>query len=261
MSNKTEIETQGHIKMLRYIEDLIRNRDFKSVLKKLRRSSKNNDIPVGSYCDWTPEQQKKHDYINDELGSIIHGYELLRKRCKRIMRDKNFIYREEIASYYGLDHDLLDIAILMIKKEENIFPRATEPADMCKLMDVYDEEMNPENKGDEIIYLNLSRQTTITAYPVAVGIHPKASKRDVLDYIEKRWKWIDSALRSAKQKPLRIRKRKYSLAMTDFIWENRNLPAKMIKERLDKKYPKNGFVYYEISKIIQLENIRRDKII
>lgn len=257
---KKEVYTQGHVKMLRYLQDIVRNENFKDVLKKLRKTDKKRQQPEGTYYDWTLKQQKEHDAINAELNSIIQGYELLRKRCKKILRDKNFIHRETIASDYGLDYELSTIAISMLDKED--VERAelvygSEPVDLCRMLHVYEDELSPFNKGEEIIYLNPSRQLTRIVYPVAVGIHSKASKRDVLDYIEKRWKWIESSFRFAEQKPMKIRKRKNSQEMLDFIWSVRFFPAKEIKEKLDEKFPKNGLVYYEISKIIHLETQKR----
>ncbi len=254
--------TQGQAKMLRYIEDLIRNKQFKRLIKRLRNLSKLRTMPKGNYYDWTLEEQKKHDGINNELHSIAQGYEALRKRCKKVLRKKDSVVREKIASDYGLDNDLINHALALLgKNEETIkWSKKEIDPDMCKLIDLYEEEMSPLNKGEEIIYLNLVRQLLITAYPVAIAIHPRASKRDVLDYIEKRWKWIDAKQWMFNQKgALKIKKRKHSQEMIDFIWANRSLPAKQIEKKLNKKFPNNELVYYEISKIIQIEKQRRFK--
>lgn len=260
-------ETQGRKKMLLYLEELVRNKNFIKLLKKVKKQQKKNRMPEGMYVDWTPEQQKEHDYFNDEYCSIVDGYEMLRKRCKKLLRDKNHIARQQIASGYGLDNDLINFAVAMhSKSEESIkfyknYLQGFDDIDMCKVLNIYEETMSPFNKGEEIIYLRNDLQVLFNACPIAIAINSNASKRDVLDFIEKRWEWIDSILRQFdKQKGLKIRERKYNQEMIDFIWENRGLTSKQIKTKLDEKFTTNNLVYFEIAKIIQLEKKRREKI-
>ncbi len=256
--------TQGTNKMLRYIEDLIRNKNFRKDIKKLRQFEKKQNALDGSgnFDTYTPEQKKRHNDFNNEFDFIIKGYELLRKRCKKLLRTKYFIQEEKIASKYGLDLDLLMFAKALID-ETDPYPQLSLQAgsivDMCQLVDFCDDELNPANKGEEIIYLNTKRQLMLASYPIAICINQKASKRDVLDYIEKRWKWIENAQTLYQEKAFKIRKRKHSQEMIDFIWENKTLPAKKIKEKLNEKFPKNGLIYHEITKLIQLEKQRRSK--
>jgi hypothetical protein len=257
-------ETQGHDKMLRYIEDLVRNKEFRKQIKRLRSLGKYSATPDGYYKDWSPEEQKRHDWINDELGSIINGYESLRKRTNRIIKTKDNLVKENIALNYGLDNNLISLASYKIKNNnsnssnEVDFRYYDESPDMCRVIDIYDDELNPENPGEEIIYMRHDRQLLFCANPVAIAINQRASKRDVLDYVEKKWSNIEMTLRNFDdKKPLRLRKRKHPQEMVDLIWENQSLPPKQILEKLDNKFPNNVFVYYEITKIIQLERKRR----
>lgn len=249
-------ETQGQRKMLRYLQDLIRNKDFQRSLKRYRRISK-IDMPEGMYPDWTPEQQKEHDRIDDELEEIFDGYEILRKRCKKLFRHDRFKIAEGIANTYGLDYELLGTLNTLRENKKNkdwLLEHFEFETDMCRFLNIADEELNPVNKGEEIIYLMPHRQLNLISYPVAVLIHKKASKRDVLDFVEKRWPWIKQWM---DDKALKYRPRKISQEVLDFIWEKRSLPAKKIKEKLDESFPHNGLVYFEISKIISLEKRRR----
>jgi len=253
--------TQGHIKMMRYLDDLVRTKDFQKAIKKLRRLEKHHVMPAGMYKDWTPEEQKKHDAINNELSSIIDGYELLRKRCRKVLADKAALYQQKIAYDFGLDSSLQNLARALLEKDKERMDfwknYIGDEADMCIPAASYEDEMSPMNKGDEIIYLSPRRQLSLIAYPVAIRIHPKAAKRDVLDYVEKRWPWIEMLLRLKDEKALKVRKRKYSQEMLDFIWVHRFIPAKELKKKLDDVFPRNGIVYYEIYKIISLEKARR----
>jgi hypothetical protein len=129
---------------------------------------------------------------------------------------------------------------------------------MCRMRLSLEDEMRPLNKGEEIVYLQPNRQLELLSYPVSVGIHRNASKRDVLDFIEKHWVKIDSQLRqSYDEKAMRARQRKHDQKLLDFIWENRNLSSTEIKKKLDKQFPKNGLVYYEINQIVRQEKKRR----
>lgn len=262
-------ETQGHDKMLRYIEDLVRNKEFRKQIKKLRSLGKYTKIPDGYYKDWSPEEQKKHNWIDNEVGSIINEYESLRKRTNKIIKTKSALVKENIALRYGLDNNLISIASYKIKNEKSdpsneidLRYLFDESPDMCRVIDLYDDELNPANPGEEIIYMRHDRQLLFCANPVAIAINQRSSKRDVLDYIEKKWSSIETTLRKFDdEKPLRLRKRKHPQEMVDLIRENQSLPPKQILEKLDKKFPNNIFAYYEITKIVQLERKRRHGII
>ncbi len=251
-------KTQGELKMERYVEDLIRNKDF---LRKLKRLRKTNKYPEGMYDTWTEEEKAESDYINKELSEIIDGYNKLRKRTNKLMVDNHWKVKTIISEIYNLDNEQISYIETLFNpkyKDTVSFLKSMADFDMCKVWDYHDEELNPANKGEEIIYLNKRRQLFLNAYPVGIFIHPKASKRDVLDFIEKKWYWIENNfLRTYAEKKLKYGKRKYDQKMLDFLWNNRFLSSKKLKEKLDEQFPKNGLVYYEIIKILQLEKTKR----
>lgn len=249
MNNRNEKITQGSQKILRYIEDLVRNKNFRKDLKRfrnLRKKSLKTDISRD---------------INDELWTIIQGYEELRKRTQKILNDDLFKIREKIADKYGLDFDLVDFASAVSNKNEELkklIKVYAEDIDMCRITNLRDDYLNPANKGEEIIYLRQKTQLFYTAYPVAIAINAKATKRDVLDFIEKKWPWIDSQ-RFQEMKPLRIRPRKYKQEIIDFLWEYQSLTSKTLKNKLDENFPKNGIVYFEINNLLRDERKRRNQ--
>jgi hypothetical protein len=250
-------KTQGNKKMLRYIKELIRNKQFQKSLKRFRNFSNKSKMPEGTYEDWPSEQRKEHDYVNKELTSIYNEYEILRKRCNKLLKGKRFRVAEGIAEAYGLDYELLGVLeVLKENKKEKkwLLEHFEFEIDMCRFFNIADEQLSPFNKGEEIIHLMEHRQLNFISYPTAIIIHKKASKRDVLDFIEKKWQWINQHL---DEKALKYKSRKFKQELLDCIWENRSLPAKKIKEKIDKLFPRNGLVYYEISKIISLEKRRR----
>ncbi len=254
----TPKKTQGEVKMERYIEDLIRNKEFLRSIKKLRRTRED----VGwEYEKLTEEQKAKQKHFDNEIIEILNDYERLRKRIKKLFEDDYRRIKSSISEAYNLDD--MQIGYIEILCDPNL-KRHVETAksfaefDMCKVFDLHDDEMKPEFKGDEIIHLNMRRQFLLRAYPVGIFIHPKASKRDVIDFVEKRWNWIENNfLRGYTEKKLKHGKRKHDQKMLDFIWSNRSLVPKKLKIKLDKEFPKHGLVYYEISKILQLEADKR----
>ena len=250
-------KTQGEIKMERYIEDLIRNKDFLRKLKRLRKNHKYE----GMYDTWTEEEKKKRAYFDKEIGEILDAYNKLRKRTNKLVVDDYLKTRSVISEVYNLDSEQISYIETLFNpeyKDSVNFMRSVADLDMCKIWDFNEDELHPLNKGNEIIYLNSKRQLLLNAYPVAICVHPKASKRDVLDFIEKKWNWIENNfLRSYAEKKLKYGKRKYDQKLLDFLWSNRFLSSKKLKEKLNERFPKNTLVYYEIVKILQLEKEKR----
>jgi hypothetical protein len=109
--------------------------------------------------------------------------------------------------------------------------------------------------------MDMERQSHIRAYPVSIDIHKYATKRDVLDYIEKRWSFIEDYLGTYTSEKVRFRKRKMDREIVDYIWENRKVKSKNILELINKKYPDNklNLGYEDVLKIISNEKFRRSK--
>jgi hypothetical protein len=185
----------------------------------------------------------------------------LRKRANKLLQSKYSLYRHQIAYDFGLDGFLQNFAKALIEKDPATIQFWEQyiggDADMCMWAAAYMDEMWPTNEGDEIIHLSPQRQLSLIAYPVAIRIHSRAAKADVLDYIEKQWIWIESLLRQDGAKLLKLRKRKHSQEMLDFIWDNQNIPAKKLEKMIDEKFPHNGLIYSEIYKLISLEKEKR----
>ena len=86
--------------MERYVEDLIRNKDFKISMKRLKKVDKN---PDGMYDTWTKKEKDKHDYVSKELSEIIDGYDKLRRRCNKLFSEDYFKIKNAISENYKLD--------------------------------------------------------------------------------------------------------------------------------------------------------------
>ncbi len=251
--------TQGHEKFILYINKLIRNKFFLDDLKKIDES----DLDLGArgnYDSWTNEQKERNDFINKEIGEIIEDYVKVKERCEKLHKEKSSELREKLTYEYGIDLNVLTyVRCLLDENNKNISRYFEDYAEMCRIVNEFEEQIIPLNSGEDFIHLMPSKKSELIAYPVSIKIHSLASKRDVLDFIEKRWKWIDNTLRQTKEeKALKIkRNKKNSQDLLDFIWENKELPDKAIKKKLDDKFPNNGLEYYEINKLVQLEKKER----
>ncbi len=258
-----EKDTQGYKKMVRYLEDLSRNTDFRYLITRLNNLSKSYRPTLSkAYAEMTEDEKFEHDRRNDEFGEIFDGYEQLRKRANKLLLDKPFKLKLEIAELYGLDLVLIDCAAALMRGDKDIVEKLSimfgQP-DLCRILPLWDDNLNPANPGEEIIHLSPHRKVLYTAYPVGIAIHPRASKRDVLDFIEKRWDSIKAAGLYVDVGPIRIKDRSYSPEIADFIWNKQSMPPKLLEKSLAEKFPDSNLVYYEINQILRKERERRFK--
>lgn len=134
---------------------------------------------------------------------------------------------------------------------------APEPAEknLCIVSDGYTES---DSRG------NLIDEETIAAYPVTLHISPYASKRDILDYIERLFTTeiapVQKKYRRADVKIGSQRKRNKALRERDaFIYSLRGQPYKEIYRLVKKKFPGVSESLDEgaVGKIISVETKRR----
>lgn len=248
MNKKEPKITQGELKMERYIQDLIRNKEFIGMMKRLKRLS--NKMAL----------EYKHKLMDKEYNEIILEYKKLRKRSSKFFDDDYFRLKNRISETYYLDnYQMIYIECLL---NPDLFKNYLEIAkgnaqnDMCAILET-DQILTFPNNDDNrnLIYLDPRTQLFFNAHPVGIFLNPKAAKRDVLDFIEKNWYRIENEYLF--EKKLKYGKRKQSQKILDFIWSHKHLPSKVIKSKLDENFPKNDIVYYEINKIIQLERDKR----
>jgi len=192
----------------------------------------------------------------------MDSFRNLERRIKKFSRDDYLDTKASISENYLLNSEQIDyISSLFRDEPDNYREFAKEMAqlDMCLVKDWHDDEFVSEaNKVDKVASFTGKYEMLLNSYPVAIHIHPMASKRDVIDYIEKNWKFIEyNFLRNYTEKKLKFGKRKHKQEILDFIWQFRSLTAKQIKKKLDEAYPDNELVYFEITKLLQIEEERR----
>ncbi len=246
-------ETQGNKKIMQYLEDLIRNKNFIKDLKKC----KNFLIKQGLL---------RADYKLERRISTIYEECLARNRiyCRQMKRANNDYISSRIikklSRKYSIDENIVITLAVNYLNNKNLltFSDVPEPPilDMCKMIDDYDEHYY-----DQLSFLPIAmfenKKIYYESFPISIGINVMASKRDVMDFIEKNWFKIEDSMNIYRDKKKKFRKRKHTRELCDFIWDNRSLKMTELKNMLNEKFPENTLVYNEIQDIIRNERKRR----
>ncbi len=215
-----------------------------------------------------------------DVIKLTQGNRKLKQYIEDLCNNKNFVLlydqivdnpnskkQKELLKYiakkYGIDRRLFEIIRMKIEHNNLIWG---DTDDVCEIVDNYLDVVDYEEEQGLIpIKKDLFRHMHLTAFPISIEIHELASKRDILDFVEKRWDMIENYLEVHRRKDgIRIRKRK-NKKLYDFIWkiwkkkDSNNMNIKELKKEVNKKFPDNNLVYYDIYKIIDLERRRRHK--
>jgi hypothetical protein len=230
-----EKTTQGQKKIKQLLEDIRRNKKFAQKISPLTKA----------------KPKYKPEDLHLLYGMYQNYFTMLQVfRKKFLLFDTNYKLRRAICREYGIDAQLLDWLVHASKEgrlEGWDFSEATSD-DVCFL-----EIAESETLIDiHTFHLTKVDQTDRAVYPVRINLHRFASKRDVLDFVEKRWDYISTHL-----KEKRIKKRKLPRGVNDFIWKNREKKAKEIASLINDIYPQFSFTYSEVSKILTDERKRR----
>ncbi|MDO8740001.1 MAG: hypothetical protein Q7J54_00310 [Candidatus Woesearchaeota archaeon] len=256
-------ETQGMRKIKQYFEDLQRNKHFLKFLRQLKRAYAKS-LSTG------PEEEKERLIFDKLMKNRTEFEELIKELCEANPRQKIDDIINYFAERYGISEETVFHLFKLHRPLEEISEKGIIDIktswyeDMCFISDSYDEQLNPVERPDIYpsvpIEIDKRRQRHIMIYPISIDIHRFASKRDILDFIENRWEVIEDKLNVyTDEKKKRFRKRKYDRKLLDFIWENKELKSRELIELLNKEFPNHGLVYFEVSKLIQLEKNRRNR--
>ncbi len=254
--------TQGKRKLEQHFNDLFRNKAFKGLwnrMIKLTQQTLDEKTIVNSKINKIYIQLEKNENKRSKLIQEL-------KSANNSTINKINKIKDILAEKYGVTESILTYSYSRFdsknssSKNTDQFPNDLN--NMCSLQDNYDEYINPIKRPD--IYalrdprFDKYKQWHVMAYPISIDLHRLVSKRDVLDYINKNWVIIENNLNIYRINKKIIRQRKISRDISDYIWLSRGKSIKVIKELIDKKFPKSGIVYYDIQKIISLEYKRRN---
>ncbi len=231
-----EKQTQGQKKMKQLLEDARRNTKFVKQLKKVADS--------------------KPAYDHEDVQSLYAVYRLFLAglnffRKKHLLKNPAHKLKKELCKEYGIDPVLFDSLIHDYKNnrlEGWDFNEET-TSDTC----VIESPEYAEQPVDlHSFHLGIVDGIEKEIYPAQIKIHRFATKRDILDFVEKNWSSINYFLSKK-----RIKQRKLSREIVDFLWKHRDKKAKEILSLLKVKYPEEKLFYFEISRILNEEKKRR----
>ncbi len=123
--------------------------------------------------------------------------------------------------------------------------------DMCIIRDDVDEYLNDAFPRDHTLPPSQrpDKRAELLAYPIRIGINPKATKRDVLDFINKKWDEIRYMLDFYEENPSIIRNRPKA-QRDEYIWNHRHLNSNKVAEMANTKFPNENLTYSDINKIV-----------
>lgn len=232
----SEKQTQGQKKMKQLLEDARRDTDFVKQIKKI----------VKEKPTYKPEDIER---LYTFYLLFLAGLESF--RVKFFSKNRAHKIKQELCKEYGIDPILFDRLVSAYKNNQMEgwdFNEETS-SDVC----IIESQEDIDRPVDiHSFHVGLVDGIQKDIYPINLKIHRFSSKRDILDFVENKWKDISPYLSEK-----RIKQRKVSREVTDFVWKNRDKKAKEIASLLKTKYPKQNLLYFEINKILNEEKKRR----
>ncbi len=166
----------------------------------------------------------------------------------------------EIAEKYSIDDSIGSPLFKLSKSPLSDFTRSNDDLDVCQIYDQKSKEYDlvsmavyskdPDSFPEEI-------KKSKYKFPIHIAISPLASKRDVLDFINKRWFEIRGRLDLHQEKNITNFRKKPNEQRDQFIWEHRELPASEIANLVNEKFPNSNLIYSDISSILYILRKRK----
>ena len=197
----------------------------------------------------TQGQRKMKQFLSELFENDVFEQEFQKIKSIKNLKKRNKAF-QELAEKYFLLFEFGTPLIDYIYNQDPKFHKSID-LDMCIIRDEVDEYLNPifKYEFDTPPSRRPKKKLELQAYPIHVCINPKASKRDVIDFVKKRWKYIRNLLDLYEEDPPRIRKR-IKEKRDAFIWKHKNLPSEEIAKITNEKFPKEKLVYSDINKIL-----------
>lgn len=227
--------TKSHKKLLNYLEESLRAEGIENIRKKY-------GIPINGFKDGN-----SYDKWNNALESKkrLKIFKLLGNDIQKLSKKVN------IFNFEGIE--MVESYLYF-----NSFDFIPNPCfvNLCIISDIILEREEPLTKeiaeGDDKMF------------PIAIRVSPYASRRDIVDFVEGTYKLSIRPLQEkyAKKNVLigKIKsKNPFIKERNEFIYKNKVLPRRKIKELVEEKF--NVSLDYEyIGKIISDENKKRKKV-
>lgn len=236
-------ETQGFTKLWNYFCAVTESDRFQKTVSEIRKeySIPENGIPLPESGSWSiPHEDWKH-------SSDRELYQELKKKIAQLTLEYGLLpkdWADMVESY--IFHN-----IILISPEPN----------SCNVCFVSDGISKKDSLGHDISNEHL------TVYPATLHISPYASKRDLLNYIEKIYTTEIEPLQKKYQNPdIKIgqfkTQNKSLQERNRFIEKNAHLPRKQLFKLVKDKFPNlmEGLDEGSLGKVISYRKKRRQKV-
>ena len=169
-----------------------------------------------------------------------------------MLSDKYYKLKKSLCRKYGIDPVLFDrLAHGLRNNSLDGWDFSEDSSSDTCIFEIVDEYETPEDIHG--FHIKTVDQITKSIYPVEIKVHMFASKRDVIDFVEKRWNLISPFL-----KVKRIKQRKLPREVADFIWKHCDKKAKEISILVSEHFPEYSLVYSDINRFLNDERKRRN---
>ena len=208
----------------------------------------------------TQGQRKTRTRLRDLFENEVFIKEL--EGINKIASEKKrFRKLTKLAIKHSIEWEMTDLPILLSGKYPHLDEQIGHELDVCEIYDEVDEYLNEVFPMDFDIPPSRkpAKRHKLYLYPIHIGISPKATKRDVLDFIAKMWEHIRYMLDDYESNP-KIIKKKRKEERDRFIWDNRNLPPKELEDKVGNKYPDENLTYADINTILTYLRKRKTKL-
>lgn len=200
-----------------------------------------------------------------KYGIPLEGFELIQKTSVPPKQwryyddaDKNFQNQKDIKelceNYSLLPDDFASIMEMFLFFNKIFVPVKPNAYNLCMVYDAF--------AGKTIDGTGLSKGMD-KYFPIALRISPYASKRDIINYIEKNFREVSEIQQTYKNELIKIghvrTKRQGKRKIHEFIWTNQSVPMKELKDLVHEKF-KEVLMGHELKAIIKKENKRRKKV-
>jgi|GEM_PF-2917561 len=245
-----------------FFEEFIRKNEVADFIKRFRQYL---NLPQRG-LSFTEED--KNDLVNYPLNAFLYIPQRARSLFPKIDREKPmriintckvFVKQQGVDSFY-ID-SMLTLFLFFNKTIDIPLRISNDRNDLLKLEHIPSELSWFSNKDHYLLKRAYEHFDYISKkYPIALYINPKASQRQIQDFLAKNWSFIKTHEKDVKTNVSGHKKKnKSKQERNDFIYQNRNLPRKKIMEMIIEEFPSSEIVDYGyIGKIISLEKKRRE---
>jgi hypothetical protein len=179
---------------------------------------------------------------NEEFRAQLAKIRRIRDPRRRNKRLLEFAYDNSLDFYLGspLMDSIMDGKFSPEDPYLDFCQIVDEPDDLLGVFNYEDYEIPPKPFPD--------KKLLIENYPVHIAISPLATKRDVLDFVTKRWGEIRAQLDLYDEGEPIVRKRRKA-KRDEYIWEHPEVPARILADMVCDNFPGELVTYADINSI------------